>query len=388
MVRGGGEQENNKDEDKPKPRIPGEKYIIVTPGTPDGPGAFKTNKGSMVWRDPKTGNIMIKGPPGVKLTDKDIEAAISEYKQQPKQTATDNIGNLPTAANTGNPPLIQLDTGNRISIDDIHICFFCASGNNIDNQRGDKLAMQTAQLTGVSAESAKLSLSDTYLRTLNKAGPAQASQALASFEAEAAADPTTLNKVGDLAKLYDSGYDAVAYQASDSIADKLSAGANPRTALEETSVPKAVSLKADEVVKSVEDSQLAGAEQQLSSSSLSGPQLTTKDTNLAESPEQDPDLFQISSPTEQELPEQTNDGGDDGLSASSSSVAGGTTEGGGGALDGGTTTEGVADEDEDGGDDDTSIAEFSGGEDDDSSDGGDSDDSGDGGSGGDGGDEG
>jgi hypothetical protein len=312
------------------------------------------------------------------------EAFKKELQEAPTKYNELKTQNLQPPGTGGNPPLIQLDTGNRIKGPiTVNLCFICASGNNIDNQREDKLATQTAQLTGVSVESVKLPLSDTYLRTLNKAGPAQASEALASFEAEAAADPTILNKVGDLAKLYDSGYDAVAYQASNSIADKLSAGANPKTALEETSVPKAVSLKADEVVKSVEDSQLAGAEQQLSSSSLSGQQLATKDTNLVESPEQDPSLFQLS--TEQERSEQTNDG-DDGLSASSRSVAGGTPEGG-------TTTEGGADEDEDEGDDDTSIAEFSGGGDDDSDgstdDGGD-DDSGDGGGGdgGDGGDEG
>ena len=101
--------------------------------------------------------------------------------------------------------------------------------------------------------------------------------------------------------MYDSGYDAVGYQASDSIADKLSTGANPKTALEETTIPNAVSLKAEEVVKSVENTQLAGAELQ---STLSASRLATEDPNLIENPQEDPNLFQLSSPTDQEQSEQ------------------------------------------------------------------------------------
>ena len=94
--------------------------------------------------------------------------------------------------------------------------------------------MKTAQFTGASQEGAEIAFSDTLLRTANEAGPSQASQALASFEADAAADPNTLNKIGDLAELYDSGNDATAYQSSDSIADKLISGADPGIALAES----------------------------------------------------------------------------------------------------------------------------------------------------------
>jgi hypothetical protein len=119
-------------------------------------------------------------------------------------------------------------------------------GNDIDNQRVNKLATGTAQLTGVSVEATQLALSDALLRTANEAGPAQASQALASFEADASANPTTLNKIGDLAQLYGSGNDAAATQVSDSLADKLSTGADPGTALAETPIPDAASLAATE----------------------------------------------------------------------------------------------------------------------------------------------
>jgi hypothetical protein len=64
-------------------------------------------------------------------------------------------------------------------------------------------------------------------------------------------------------------------------------------------------LKADEVVKSVENPQLvAGDEQQ---SSLSEPPPATQDPNLSANPQEDPNLFQLSSSTEQKQPEQTND---------------------------------------------------------------------------------
>jgi hypothetical protein len=104
--------------------------------------------------------------------------------------------------------------------------------------------MQTAQLTGVSTEAAGLTVSDTYLRTANEAGPDKASQVLASFESNAAANPNSLNKLGDLAKLYDSGNDVAANQASESIARKLSTGADPGTALAETAIPDTTSLAA------------------------------------------------------------------------------------------------------------------------------------------------
>jgi hypothetical protein len=160
--------------------------------------------------------------------------------------------------------------------------------------------------------------------------------------------------------LYDSGYDAVAYQASNSIADKLSTGVNPKAALEETTIPNAVSLKADEVVKSVENPQLAESKQL---SSLSGPSLATEDRNLIENPQEDPNLFQLSSPTEQ-AHKTTPPATDDGTTATDTDISslkaadGGTptvtddgTTGGGGATaftGGATTTDRVTDGDGDG----------------------------------------
>jgi hypothetical protein len=71
-----------------------------------------------------------------------------------------------------------------------------------------------------------------------------------------------------------------------------------------------------------------------------GPPLAPEDANLIENPQEDPNLFQFSSPTEQEQSEQTNDDGYYGLSASSSIGSGGATEGGGATppgIDDGTT---------------------------------------------------
>src|SRR5215204_632798 len=124
-------------------------------------------------------------------------------------------------------------------------CILCAVGNTIDNTRVNNVAIGTAKLTGVSVEATQLALSDAILRTANKAGPAQASQALAAFEADAAAaNPTTLNKIGDFAQVYESGNDVTATQVSDSLADKLSTRADTRTALVETPIPDSASVAA------------------------------------------------------------------------------------------------------------------------------------------------
>jgi hypothetical protein len=58
--------------------------------------------------------------------------------------------------------------------------------------------MKTAQHTGVSVESAERTFDDAYLRTLNKTGPSQASQDLASIEADAKCEGTKKN--GDVCK--------------------------------------------------------------------------------------------------------------------------------------------------------------------------------------------
>jgi hypothetical protein len=213
--------------------------------------------------------------------------------QPPSNTDTKTGGTTGGATGATTPALSLGNTPITTRPITVHLCFVCASGNDdVDYHRINNIATGTAQLTGVSTEAAELALSDIYLRTANKAGPDQASQVLSKIEAEGAADPTTLNKVGDLAKLYDSGYDAEAYQASDSIADKLSTGESPKIAIEETSIPNAVSLKADEVIKSVQNPELVPGTQQ--QSSLSGPPPATQDPNLIANPQEDPNLFQLS----------------------------------------------------------------------------------------------
>jgi hypothetical protein len=189
--------------------------------------------------------------------------------QPPSNTDTKTGGTTP-ALSLGNTPI----TTGPVTVD---LCFVCATGNDVDYQRVNNIATGTAQLTGVSTEAAELAVSDTYLRTANKAGPDQASQALASFEADAEStttNPATLNKIGDLAKLYDSGHEDIAYQASDSIADKLSIGENPTMALVRTSIPDSTSLSSiDEVTAAV------GREQGGGATAIAGGTTTTTNTD-------------------------------------------------------------------------------------------------------------
>jgi hypothetical protein len=123
----------------------------------------------------------------------------------------------------------------------IHLCFICAVGNAVINQRVNNIALEMAQNTGLSKEANQLAVSNTILRIANKAELDQASLALVGFE-KAAADPNSLKKLGDLAKLYENGNDAAANQASDSLADKLSTGSDTRIALAETPIPDAEPL--------------------------------------------------------------------------------------------------------------------------------------------------
>jgi hypothetical protein len=150
----------------------------------------------------------------------------------------------------------------------------------------------------------------------------------------------------------------------------------PNIALTETSIPDSTSLGKDVGTTGGETSTdattegggatvFAGTEQQ---SSLAGPPLTTQDPNLKANPQEDPNLFQLSSSTEQKQPDETNDG---------------TTQEGAAALGGEGTSPTDTDTDEDSGNTaldagDTGTedgGDSSGDDDDDSSDGGDSSDS-------------
>jgi hypothetical protein len=290
----------------------GKKITVDELNTPSG--------GKVIFYPDKTTKVI---PPS-NSNDKRLQAFKKELQEAPKKY--NDFKQNPPPSGTGNPPPIQLGgIGNtRISTGPIHLCFICASGNDIDYQRVNNIATGAAQLTGVSTEAAELAVSDTYLRTANEGGPAQASQALASFEGDAASNPNSLNKIGDVAKLYDSGHEDVAYQVSNSIADKLSTGADIRTALEGTSVPDAASLKA------TGETTTEGA----------------ADPNLIQNPQEDPNLFQITSSTEQEQADKTTPPAtDDGTTPDD----GTTGEDGATAFAGGTTTTDT-DTDEGGGD--------------------------------------
>src|ERR687890_1288860 len=107
------------------------------------------------------------------------------------------------------------------------------------------IAIIISKQTGVSVEAARISLSDFLVRVANDAGHSKALQSLSNLETDVAANPIVLNKIGAVAKLYEGGYDHAASQASDIVADKLSADIDPGVAFEEVQISEPVSLPAD-----------------------------------------------------------------------------------------------------------------------------------------------
>jgi hypothetical protein len=89
----------------------------------------------------------------------------------------------------------------------------------------------------VSKVFALLTATDISLRTVNNDGPSQAIQTLnALFNTDS--DPNLLQKVGQVAALYQTGDDISAAHTTNIVANKLSAGINPIIAIEETPIPE------------------------------------------------------------------------------------------------------------------------------------------------------
>jgi hypothetical protein len=57
------------------------------------------------------------------------------------------------------------------------------AGNNIDSKRVNNVAIETAQITGVSIDSTQLALTDTLLQTANQTGADQALRSLTNLKA-------------------------------------------------------------------------------------------------------------------------------------------------------------------------------------------------------------
>src|SRR5215213_905747 len=123
-------------------------------------------------------------------------------------------------------------------------CILYAVNSDIDS-RIYTIAITIARQTDVSVEATLIALSDFFIRVANDAGPSQALQSLRNLETDVAANPSVLNKIGAVAKLYEGGHDHTANQVSDFVADKLSASVDPVVALAEVQIPESASIPAD-----------------------------------------------------------------------------------------------------------------------------------------------
>jgi hypothetical protein len=335
------------------PSQPTSKPKEVSWNTPEPPSGVITKLSVVIWKDP-TGQVVYKVNPNVRdkaTVNKELSEGVQQLKQQPKQTTTPITPGAPTPTPTISPSK----------------CFICAVGNAVDNQRVNNIAVGTAQITGVSAEANQLALSDALLRTANEAGPGQVSQALTNLEANAA-DPNSLKKLGDLAKLYESGNDIAANQASDSLADKLSTGADLKTALAETAVPDPASVAATGGASPLAGETTAAGASPLAGETTAAGETTENDGELADDDAEDEDEPSIEDDAGDD---DDSDSEDEGATADEEEVA-------------------ASDEsDDDAGDDDTAEEdEGDDSSDDGGGDGGDGDDGGGDDGGGDGGDEG
>jgi hypothetical protein len=102
-------------------------------------------------------------------------------------------------------------------------------GNNC-NININQIAQQVA--------AAQTTVSDFFLRDLNAKGEAQAIGDLANLQAVIQTDPNVVERLGQIAQLYQTDNDVSAAQTSDLIADKLAAGTDPAKAVLETSIPE------------------------------------------------------------------------------------------------------------------------------------------------------
>ncbi len=223
-----------------------------------------------------------------------------------------------------------------------------------------------------------------------KANPSTIPDTMHGIVAATTMDPAISNKIANIAESSDVE-DPTTSGAINDLTRDLASGKPANVALIEASIPDSASLVKDAGTTGGETSTdattegvtaFAGTEQQ---SSLSGPPPTTQDPNLIANPQEDPNLFQLSSPTEQKQTKQTTD---ETTSQGAAALGGeGTTTGGGTtAFAGGTTTTDTETDDGDGGEtalntddtdaDDTDTEDDGDSDDDDSSDG-DSGDSGD-----------
>ena len=90
----------------------------------------------------------------------------------------------------------------------------------------------------ISSGGAQTAVNDLVLRSANSPQQPQAFEALMDLQRNTQTTPNTLQRIGQLAGLYQSGDDLSAAQTSNTLIDKFSKGINPAVAISETSIPQ------------------------------------------------------------------------------------------------------------------------------------------------------
>jgi hypothetical protein len=93
-------------------------------------------------------------------------------------------------------------------------------------------------LPAISELSKQKTIAGILLPTANTAGPNQALRILNSLQSSISTNPNVVDNMGRLAALYESGNDVAATETSNSIANKITGGTEPASAITETSIPE------------------------------------------------------------------------------------------------------------------------------------------------------
>ena len=90
----------------------------------------------------------------------------------------------------------------------------------------------------ISSGAAQTAVNDLVLRSANNPGQPQAFEALTNLQRDTQTTPNILQRIGQLAGLYQSGDDLSSGQTSTAVIDKLSKGIDPAVAISETPIPQ------------------------------------------------------------------------------------------------------------------------------------------------------
>ena len=90
----------------------------------------------------------------------------------------------------------------------------------------------------ISSGAAQTAVNDLVLRSANNPGQPQAFEALTNLQRDTQTTPNILQRIGQLAGLYQSGDDLSAAQTSNAMINKFSKGIDPAAAIAETPIPQ------------------------------------------------------------------------------------------------------------------------------------------------------